>query len=588
MRQTLKALGFLAALLPSLAMAQTQIPTMPAGTVLGRLGISSGPAQAIPFSNFFASSGFITLPVVSGNMACFSGTTGKLQDCGASPSGIGVTVGATVVTGGPGVLYNASSGGTLQAMTPVVNAVAVTNGSGAPSWAPTLPLTNLPSGVPGNTLNTQTANYTLATTDCGKTVQAGTGSTGFFTVTVPSVSGFSATCVITIVNGDTGRGKGIGGFAGCSTRQILWPAQSCMIGIVNGAWATLSRPGRWRTPNATALNFYSDFTNGTDTVGATDGLGTGTAAFKSAEYCFLLVADQIDYNASSQTLINCNMAANTADTQGVHAPVHALVGAQGGSAFQIVGASLAISGAVTNGGLCKITVPSTATYTLNQIVAVYGVSGATGCNGTWKVTVTDSTHLTLQGTTFGGAYTSGGTVTNGSSFTVTGSAFGCFFGTVIQLWNISFLGTSNGITGDWGCKIYLSGANIFGGSPAATHITMVHQAQLHVEGDIGIITSAGNSFIQAQSQGMFLSDVSASVNFLPGVNPSFAGLGFAYADTQAQASFQGLTINTNANTITGTRCNANMLGLIVSNTGVPNTYFPGNANCSTATGGVAN
>src|SRR5581483_1413820 len=34
-----------------------------------------------------------TAPVVSGNLACFNGTTGLLQDCGHSPSTVGLTVG---------------------------------------------------------------------------------------------------------------------------------------------------------------------------------------------------------------------------------------------------------------------------------------------------------------------------------------------------------------------------------------------------------------------------------------------------------------------------------------------------------------
>jgi hypothetical protein len=69
-----------------------------------------------------------------------------------------------------------------------------------------------------------------------------------FTVTVPSVSGFPSNCVVNITNGDTTtlRGKGIAGLggSGCSTQNILWPGQTCKIGIVNGAWAVLSRPGR--------------------------------------------------------------------------------------------------------------------------------------------------------------------------------------------------------------------------------------------------------------------------------------------------------------------------------------------------------
>lgn len=67
-----------------------------------------------------------------------------------------------------------------------------------------------------------------------------------------------------------------------------------------------------------------------------------------------------------------------------------------------------VTGAVTNGGLCEITISATATFTTGEYVPVSGVAGATGCNGTFLVTVTDGTHLTLQGSVFGGTYTSGG------------------------------------------------------------------------------------------------------------------------------------------------------------------------------------
>lgn len=54
MQQIIRALSVvLALLLPSLAVAQTQLPTLPPNTVLGRLGVNAGPAQAIPFANFF-------------------------------------------------------------------------------------------------------------------------------------------------------------------------------------------------------------------------------------------------------------------------------------------------------------------------------------------------------------------------------------------------------------------------------------------------------------------------------------------------------------------------------------------------------
>jgi hypothetical protein len=52
-------------------------------SVIGRLGVpgDSGASQAIPFDKFLANVGFVQLPVVAGNVACFSGTGGKIKDC---------------------------------------------------------------------------------------------------------------------------------------------------------------------------------------------------------------------------------------------------------------------------------------------------------------------------------------------------------------------------------------------------------------------------------------------------------------------------------------------------------------------------
>jgi hypothetical protein len=434
-------------------------------------------------------------------------------------------------------------------------------------------------GVPANAVNTQAGNYTIQTSDCGGTIQAGTGSSGFFTVTIPTVGGFPTNCVVDITNGDTARGKAIAGFSGCSTQNILWPLQTCGIGIVNGAWTALQRPGRWRPPAGSQLQFFADYTNGTDTAGLTDGFASGASAFKTVEHCFLMAADQIDFNGVNQTTVSCNMAPATADPNGLHTPVHALVGAQGGAALQIVGASLSISGAVNNSG-CEITVPSTATYSANESVSVYGVNGATGCNGTWKVTVTDGTHLTLQGTTFGGTYTSGGTVTNGSTFT---APLECYFGTVLQFTNV---GTLSVLAPSFGCKLYLLTGDYFGGSPSALINAQDTGTQIHFENDIGIVSGATNAAFQAQHGAQIYADVPMSVNFLPGVNPSYNGLAFAYADQGAQISFFNVTINLNGNTVTGQRCQANYLGFTGSNTGAPNTYWPGNSNCTATFGGV--
>lgn len=161
----------------------------------------------------------------------------------------------------------------------------------------TCPAGNLPAGVDTNTLNAQTANYTIANTDCGKTIQAGTGSTGKFTVTLPSISGFAATCTVTVANGDTARGKLLSGFP-TGVAGILFPLQTVKVSIVNGAWTTIQNPGRWRPSSTVTLNI--DNVNGSDTVN--DGLGTGaTGAFASFSKAWTIALDNIDKN--DQTVI---------------------------------------------------------------------------------------------------------------------------------------------------------------------------------------------------------------------------------------------------------------------------------------------
>jgi hypothetical protein len=439
-------------------------------------------------------------------------------------------------------------------------------------------------GVDTNTLWSVTANTTIAAKHCGGTIQAGTGATGFFTVTAPAVAGFPTNCVVNIINGDTTRGKQILG-APCSSQKILWPGQACKIGIVNGAWAVLSRPGRWH--GASTTNWFTDFTNGTDTKGATDGLAGGTSAFKTAQECLVVIDDQIDFNGVNQTQAVCNMAAATTDTAGIHVPFHDLPGAQGGAALQIVGASLAITGAVSNGGLCEITVSSTSTYTANEIVSVYSVGGATGCNGVWKVTVTDGTHLTLQSTTFGGAYTSGGTVTNGSAFNVTGDvAFGCYFGTVIELFNVYFKSNANDLAATDGCTAEIDGGNVFGGGSETSLISVSEHGRVLAFNDFGIASGTSGGAITGTTLGLFNAEASVNINVLPGVNPAFAE--FAIANVSSVLNFLNITINLNDNTVTGKRCEADTLGLVNSGTGTPNSYFPGNSNCTTSVGGHAN
>lgn len=69
-----------------------------------------------------------------------------------------------------------------------------------------------------------------------------------------------------------------------------------------------------------------------------------------------------------------------------------------------------ISNAVNAGGLCKITVNSAFNRAAGQQIVVKGISGATGCNGTWIINAVSGNDITLGGTTFGGSYSSGGSI----------------------------------------------------------------------------------------------------------------------------------------------------------------------------------
>jgi hypothetical protein len=151
--------------------------------------------------------------------------------------------------------------------------------------------TAAPAGISQNTLNSQVVNYTIATSDCGKTIQAGTGSTGFFTITLPATTGFPTTCVVNIKNADTARGKAMVGFP-ADMAAILWPLQETTVAIVNNVWTTLVNPGRWKVGFSPV--FVLDTVNGND---FNDGLASGTGnALKTMQQFNAIVSNQLDTN----------------------------------------------------------------------------------------------------------------------------------------------------------------------------------------------------------------------------------------------------------------------------------------------------
>jgi len=72
--------------------------------------------------------------------------------------------------------------------------------------------------------------------------------------------------------------------------------------------------------------------------------------------------------------------------------------------------TMTVAGAAAGaGGAVVLAVNTTAQVSSNDVCAVSGIVGTVEANGNWIVTVIDATHLSLLGSSFSNAYTSGGT-----------------------------------------------------------------------------------------------------------------------------------------------------------------------------------
>lgn len=170
------------------------------------------------------------------------------------------------------------------AMLAAMNATTIKcNPTGSSGNAQDCTAAQIPSVLPGadlNLLNAKVANYTIANTDCGKTIQAGAGATGFFTITLPAVAGFATNCSVLVKNGDTARGKLLSGFPS-DLYSILWPSQAVGVEIINGVWATKINPGPYQL-NGAANTLHVNHSTGSDSNN--DCLGTGSGACATIQH----------------------------------------------------------------------------------------------------------------------------------------------------------------------------------------------------------------------------------------------------------------------------------------------------------------
>lgn len=122
-----------------------------------------------------------------------------------------------------------------------------------------------------------------------------------------------------------------------------------------------------------------------------------------------------------------------------------------------------ISNIVSNGGLCQISfasAPATPIITGDTVIINASTAGVTGCSGRFTSTAIDNQNFTLNGSTFGGSYTTGGTAfitanrRTGVAFASTGASGSAEWVTnfIEYGWDGSVLfggGSSNRIQGLW-------------------------------------------------------------------------------------------------------------------------------------------
>ena len=91
--------------------------------------------------------------------------------------------------------------------------------------------------------------------------------------------------------------------------------------------------------------------------------------------------------------------------------------------------SAAISGVAASGSLIQVTTAAPHGFATGNTIVISGVNGVAGANGVWTIAVTGANQFTLNGSTFSGAYVSGGlatldvTLRNGVAFSITNSAY---------------------------------------------------------------------------------------------------------------------------------------------------------------------
>jgi len=149
---------------------------------------------------------------------------------------------------------------------------------------------NTAGGIDSNVINSVGGNYTVLTTDAGKTINV---SGGPFTVTLPGVGGFGTTDAVSVCNANansiTQHAVLLSGFPNPILSR-LYMNQCVTVAIENGVWEAKIVPGRFRPAFIPTL--FVD-TGGSDT---NDGLVSNAPgnALRNSNTCPVVLGQEYD------------------------------------------------------------------------------------------------------------------------------------------------------------------------------------------------------------------------------------------------------------------------------------------------------
>lgn len=156
-----------------------------------------------------------------------------------------------------------------------------------------------------------------------------------------------------------------------------------------------------------------------------------------------------------------------------------------------------------------------------------------------------------------------------------------YYGLVLQFLGGVFAAASGSIFApDWGSKLYISGAKL--GVAGTAHFFIKNGSQVELFGDLEVTGDPGLYHIVAQGGGQYRQQTWDTL-----INAACTVTDWVIAQKHALIDFSpaGSSFTLGTGSVTGRRGNALELGLIRSQTGTPDTFFPGSVAGTESTGG---